>query len=70
MRLSESKLFDDLQVIMTIQERRTQMRTEREIKGCGKWCGREMRMVRHLAEWCKADTEMSLSWTILFDTNG
>lgn len=40
MRLTESKLFDDLEVIMTVQKRRTQRRTEREIKRHGEWCGR------------------------------
>lgn len=37
MRLTESKLFDDLEVIMTVPERRTQRRTE--IKRHGEWCG-------------------------------
>lgn len=38
MRETESKLFDDLEVIMTVQERRTQKRTE--IKRHREWCGR------------------------------
>lgn len=37
MRPTESELFDDLEVIMTVPERRTQGRTE--IKRRGEWCG-------------------------------
>lgn len=36
MRLTESKLFGDLELIMTVPERRTQRRTE--IKRHGEWC--------------------------------
>lgn len=39
LRLTESKLLDDLEVIMAVPERRTRRRTEGEIKRCGGCCG-------------------------------
>lgn len=48
MRLTESKLFDDLSVIMTIQERRTQEDRETDKRRGGYWCGWVMKEKRWL----------------------
>lgn len=47
-RLTESKLFDDLSVIMTIQERRTQEDRETDKRRGGYWCGWVMKEKRWL----------------------
>lgn len=64
MRLTESKLFDDLSVIMTIQERRTQKdrETDKRSRRLLVWVGDEGKKVVGWSSDSKADTTTSLKW--------